>query len=265
VGPRRIVCLTEEPTELLYLLGEEERIVGISVYAKRPERAAKEKPKVTSFITGSVEKIAALKPDLIIGFSDIQANLARDLISAGLPVLITNQRSIDEILQTMQMLGCLVGAAEKTRQLIAEWKQALDHYERQGRRLAEQVGTPTVLFMEWEDPFITGIGWVSELIELLGGRDVFASLKQKTLAKDRIVTLDQVHATEAGVLIGSWCGKPLNRQWIQDHLSRLPAVKAGRVHEIESEIILQPGPALFIDGAPAMLEAMYFPHYRKSG
>lgn len=261
MGPRRIVCLTEEPTELLYLLREEERIVGISVYAKRPERAAKEKPKVSSFIAGNVEKIAALRPDLIIGFSDIQANLARDLISAGLPVLITNQRSLEEILETMQMLGCLVGAAEKTERLIGEWRRNLDRYAGKGRQLAEQVGTPTALFMEWEDPFITGIRWVSELIELLGARDAFASLKEKTLAKDRIVTLEQARATEADVLIGSWCGKPMNRQWIQDHLSALPAVKRERVHEIESEIILQPGPALFTDGAPALLEALYSAHY----
>lgn len=261
MGPRRIVCLTEEPTELLYLLGEEDRIVGISVYAKRPERAAKEKPKVSSFIAGNVEKIAALNPDLIIGFSDIQANLARDLISAGLPVLITNQRSLEEILETMQMLGCLVGAAEKTERLIGEWRRNLDRFAGQGRQLADQVGTPTALFMEWEDPFITGIRWVSELIELLGARDVFAALKEKTLAKDRIVTLEQARATEADVLIGSWCGKPMNRQWIQDHLSTLPAVQSGRVHEIESEIILQPGPALFTDGAPAMLEALYSARY----
>ncbi len=257
MGPRRIVCLTEEPTELLYLLGEEDRIAGISVYAKRPERAAREKPKVSSFITGNVEKIAALQPDLIVGFSDIQADLARDLIAAGLPVLITNQRSVDEIFETMRMLGNLVHAGDRTERLIDEWQRTLEALSTEGRQTAEQVGTPTAIFMEWHEPFITGIYWVSELMERLGARDAFAHVQKKRLAKDRIVTIEEVVATQADVLIGSWCGRPMDQRWIQEKLSGLKAVQTGRIYEIESEIILQPGPALFSDGARALLQSLY--------
>ncbi len=255
--PERIVCLTEESTELLYLLGEEQRIVGISAYTVRPERAKREKPVVSAFISGSVTKIQALKPDLVIGFSDIQADLARDLIKAGLNVLILNQRSLEEILQAMGMLGALVGRGPDTERLLAEWRRALaECRERVADRLAHSQGgrRPRIFFQEWDEPLITGIRWVSELIEIAGGDDCFAELKDMAMAKDRITSIEAVAAREPDAIIGSWCGKPVDYDWIRAQSAWLEtrALREERLHEIDSAIILQPGPALFTDGLPAL-------------
>ncbi|MCR9141575.1 MAG: cobalamin-binding protein [bacterium] len=256
--PERIVCLTEESTELLYLLGEERRIVGISAYTVRPERAKVEKPVVSAFISGSIAKIKALEPDLVIGFSDIQADLARDLIKEGLNVLILNQRSLAEIFQAMQMLGNTVGRGPDTAALITQWRRNLDDCrERVAARLAQRPGSrrPRVFFQEWDEPLITGIRWVSELVEIAGGEDCFAELQNASLAKDRITNVETVAARRPDLIVGSWCGKAVDYEWIRRQQAWLdtPALQLDdRLHEIDSAIILQPGPALFTDGLPAL-------------
>lgn len=261
---RRIVCLTEESTELLYLLGEQERIVGISAYTVRPPAARAEKPIVSAFISGSVSKITELRPDLVIGFSDIQADLARDLIKVGLNVLILNQRSLAEIFQAMRMIGGLVGRGPETEKLIAGWERALDATrERVARRLASSPGSrssspqarrPRVFFQEWDEPLISGIRWVSELIEVAGGEDIFGELRTAGLAQDRIVTLTEVARREPDAIIGSWCGKPVDFDWIRarPEWAATPALRNQQLCEIDSAIILQPGPALFTDGLAAL-------------
>ena len=248
--PQRIVCLTEETTELFYLLGEEERIVGISAYTVRPERARKEKPMVTAFIKGNVKKIAGLKPDLVIGFSDIQGDLARELIQAGLNVLVLNQRSIPEIIDAMLLLGTIVGRREDTLELTRGWQATIDD----SRAANEDLPRPAVYFQEWDEPLITGIRWVSELIEIAGGTDVFAELQTAGLARDRIITATEAGRRAPDAIIGSWCGKPMDKDWVRAHpdWQATPAVRRDRIFEIDSSIILQPGPALFTDGLLAL-------------
>ncbi|EMJ88694.1 cobalamin-binding protein [Leptospira meyeri] len=253
MGPERIICLTEEPTEMLYLLGEEKRIVGISVYTERPPKAKEEKTKVSAFISGNLKKITALEPDLVIGFSDIQSQLAKDLIERGLNVLIFNQRSIREILSNMQMLGNLVDQVEKTNSLIEEWKSQIN--------LWKQVNTsksykPKVFFQEWDEPMITGIQWVSEAIELAGGIDCFSHLKEKKLAKDRIITAEDVATANPDVYVGSWCGKAMDWDWVRNkpEWQSTNFLKSNRIFELDPSIILQPGPALFLEGIPKLKE-----------
>ncbi len=249
-GPERIVCLTEETTELLYLLGEERRIVGITAYTVRPPRAKQEKPVVSAFIGGSVEKIKALEPDLVVGFSDIQAEFARTLIAEGLNVLITNQRSIHEIFETMMLIGRIVNRGSETEELVSGFREKLRRTE--DSRSAER---PAVFFQEWDDPLISCIEWVSELIEIAGGMDIFAG-RRGAMARDRIVTIEEVIRHDPEVIIGSWCGKPVNHAWVTGHLGETRAVKAGRVVEVDSSIILQPGPALFLEGIDAIVRAV---------
>lgn len=253
-GPRRIVCLTEEPTEILYALGEGDRVVGISAYTVRPPEARRDKPVVSAFIGGSVEKIARLAPDLVIGFSDIQANLARDLIAANLPVLIFNQRSLQEILDVIVAIGGLVGAFDRARDLAARYAAGL---EATAARTAKRAHRPRVYFEEWPDPMLTGILWVSELIEIAGGTDVFAERARGRQGKDRRVTVAEVARAAPEVMIACWCGKPFDRQEVMRRLgpAGVPAVVSGRVHEMPPEIILQPGPACLTDGL-ARLEAI---------
>lgn len=248
--PERIICLTEESTELLYLLGEQDRIAGVTVYTVRPEQARKEKPKVSSFISGNIKKIKALKPDLIIGFSDIQADLARDLIKEGLNVWISNQRTIAEIFDQMLALGSLVGKRQETQSLILDWKDKLAYYKNQTVKRYKTEDRPGVFFQEWDDPIITGITWVSELIELIGGRDCFSHLKDCSLARDRIISEADVEIANPDVIIGSWCGKPMDFQKIYEteKWENISAIRNRKVFEIDASIILQPGPALFIDG-----------------
>lgn len=246
-GPRRIVCLTEEPTEILYALGEQDRIVGISAYTERPPEARRDKPVVSAFIGGSVEKIRALAPDLVIGFSDIQADLARKLILENLPVLIFNQRSLQEVLDVVVDLGRLVNQSARAEALVASYIARL---ERAAGQVASAASRPRVYFEEWDDPMISAIEWVSELIEIAGGRNVFADRARGKLAKERFVTVADVVRQDPEVVLASWCGKPFDRVAFEARpgFSALAAVQSGRVFEVPSSIILQPGPACLTDG-----------------
>jgi iron complex transport system substrate-binding protein len=249
--PERIVCLTEEPTETLYLLGEGRRVVGISAYTCRPEQARRDKPVVSAFIGGSVAKIKALEPDLVIGFSDIQADLAQQLVAANLQVLIFNQRTVQEILDTILIMGRLVGAEARARALVDGYIVRLDAARARTERRAER---PRVYFEEWDEPMISAIGWVSELIELAGGRDIFRDRAHGKNASDRFVSPAEVRDRAPEVYIASWCGKPLDRAAVhaREGFAELPALRAGRLHELDPSIILQPGPACLSDGLDAL-------------
>ncbi len=252
-GPQRIVCLTEEPTEILYALGEQDRIVGISAYTVRPPEAKETKPVVSAFIGGSVKKIKALNPDLVIGFSDIQADLARELIAENLQVLIFNQRSIQEILDVILTLGRIVGAGQRARKLVDGYISRLEQLD---ILTAGRSGRPRVYFEEWDDPIITGIEWVSQLIELAGGNDVFSDKSKGKLAKERFVTLEDIAAADPEIYLASWCGKPFDRDaaLARPGLTEITAVKSNRIHELPAEIILQPGPACLTDGLDRLVE-----------
>jgi len=246
-GPQRIVCLTEEPTEILYALGEGERVVGISAYTVRPPEARRDKPVVSAFVGGHLEKVSALKPDLVIGFSDVQADWARDLIAAGLPVLILNQRSIQEILGVIIDLGSLVGARERAMKLASDYLQRLESVEAETSALGTR---PRVYFEEWDDPMICGIRWVSELIAVAGGRDVFADRASSSLARGRFVSASEVAQADPELILASWCGKPLDRPALmgRPEFKQVDAIVNDRVSEVPAEIILQPGPASLTDG-----------------
>jgi iron complex transport system substrate-binding protein len=254
-GPRRIVCLTEEPTEILYALGEQHRIVGISAYTERPPEARRDKPVVSAFIGGSVEKIRALEPDLVIGFSDIQADLARKLILANLPVLIFNQRSIQQILDVVLDLGRLVNQKARAEALVGGYIERLERATQQVDAVATK---PRVYFEEWDEPMISAIQWVSELIEIAGGRNVFAARAAGKLAKERFVTAEEVVRENPEVVLASWCGKPFDREAFEARpgFSTIEAVRAGRVFEVPSAIILQPGPACLTDGLDFLVRAL---------
>jgi iron complex transport system substrate-binding protein len=249
--PRRIICLTEEPTEILYALGEGERVVGISAWTVRPPEARAEKPIVSAFLDGNVKRIKALEPDLIIGFSDIQSKLAAELIAEGLQVLIFNQRSIAEILDVILLIGRLVGCEARAQALIAGYEGRIDAAR---ARAARRTHRPRVYFEEWMDPLISAIGWVSELIEIAGGENVFADRAGGSLAKQRFVTADEVIERRPDIILASWCGKSVDRDAIlaRPGWETLPAIVAGAVHEIPSAIILQPGPASLTDGLDAL-------------
>jgi iron complex transport system substrate-binding protein len=248
---QRIVCLTEEPTEILYLLGEQERIVGVSAYAVRPPEARKQKPVVSAFTAGSLRKIEALEPDLVIGFSDMQAKLASELIAAGLQVLIFNQRSIEEILGVIVSVGRLVGAEARARVLVSEYETRLAEARSRAKRRGVR---PRVYFEEWFEPMVCGIRWVSELIDAVGGDDVFAARARGPSAKERVVDVAAVLERAPDVVLASWCGKRFDRAAFEARpgFSELPAVRSGRVHELAPSIVLQPGPALFTDGLDAV-------------
>lgn len=254
-GPRRIVCLTEEPTEILYRLGEGDRVVGISAYTVRPPEAKRDKPVVSAFVGGSVAKIAALEPDLVIGFSDIQADLARDLIAANLPVLIFNQRSVQEILDVIVDVGSLVGARDRARRLVDGYVRRLDEI---AARVSGETDRPRVYFEEWDDPMICGIRWVSELIEIAGGVDVFGERSRGKLARERFVTVDEVVTAAPDLMLASWCGKPLDRDAVfsRPGMGAVPALRDRRLFEIPAEQILQPGPACLTDGLDRLVEAI---------
>jgi iron complex transport system substrate-binding protein len=247
-GPRRIVCLTEETTEWLYLLGEERRIVGISGYTVRPRRAREEKPRVSAFLDGRIDRIVALEPDLVIGFSDMQAALADKLIRAGLNVLITNQRSVAEIFATLRLVASLVHAGERAEAWIAAC-------EVRHAAIAAVANTwlarPRVYFEEWDDPMISAIRWVSELIGVAGGVDVFTELGLQRAGRDRVVA-DAVEPARRApdIIVGSWCGKKFRAERVAARAGwhDVPAVVQGRLHEIKSCDILQPGPAALTDG-----------------
>jgi iron complex transport system substrate-binding protein len=247
-GPRRIVCLTEETTEWLYLLGEEHRIVGISGYTVRPRRARAEKPKVSAFLDGKVDRIVELAPDLVVGFSDMQAALADKLIRAGLNVLVTNQRSVDEIFATLRLIASIVGAADRAEPLLARWRAR--HAEIAGAAAAWP-RRPRVYFEEWDEPMISAIRWVSELVGVAGGDDVFAELAAMPMGRDRVVSDPLEPARRApDLVVGSWCGKKFRPEKVAARAgwAEVPAVRDGRLFELKSADILQPGPAALTDG-----------------
>jgi len=258
--PERIVCLTEEPTEILYALGEQDRIVGISAYTVRPPEA-KDKPVVSAFIGGSVDKIRALEPDLVIGFSDIQGKLARELIEAGLQVLVFNQRSLTEICEVVLQLGRLVDAGDRAQDLVDGYVRGL---EEAAARAARRSTRPRVYFEEWDEPQICGIRWVSELISVVGGDDVFADRARSPMAAERTVRPEDLVVAAPDVVAASWCGKPFDREAFESRpgYADLPAVRAGRVHEIDSAIILQPGPACLTAGLAALESIVSAPEVR---
>ncbi len=244
--PTRIVCLTEETTETLYLLGEGHRIVGISGYTVRPPEA-RSKPKVSAFINARFDKIAALEPDLILAFSDLQADIAAELIRRGYPVMTFNQRSIAEILQTIRIIGGLVGAGERAEALAARLEAGLDEIRERAAALPRR---PRVFFEEWDDPLISGIRWVEELVEVAGGVPIFPELRDGRLGKDRIVSPEAVAARDPEVIVASWCGKALRPRTILERpgWGDVTAVKNRHIFEIKSTYILQPGPASLTDG-----------------
>jgi iron complex transport system substrate-binding protein len=248
MGPQRIVCLTEETTEWLYLLGEEARIVGISGYTVRPGRARLEKPRVSAFLNGKIDQIVALKPDLVIGFSDMQAALADQLIRAGLNVFITNQRSVDEIFATLRLVAGLVGAHDKAERWIT---QCQAEHARIHAAAARWPRRPRVYFEEWDTPMISAIQWVSQLIGMAGGDDVFPELAVQSLGRDRVIHDELAPAQRVpDIIVGSWCGKKFRPEKVagREGWAAVPAVAQQRLFEIKSCDILQPGPAALTDG-----------------
>ena len=249
--PARIVCLTEETVETLYLLGEQDRIVGISGYVVRPPQARREKPRVSAFTSANIDKILALKPDLVLTFSDLQADIAADLIRRGLDVHAFNQRSVAGILDMIRTVGAMVDANEQAQRLVSRLETGLGEVRERARRLPMR---PRVFFEEWDDPLISGIGWVSELVEIAGGIDIFADHAGRGAAKDRVVSIDEVVAQEPDLIIVSWCGKKFRpeRVTVRPGFDRTPAVQHQDVYEIKSSLILQPGPAALTDGLAAL-------------
>ena len=244
--PSRIVCLTEETTETLYLLGEGHRVVGVSGYTVRPPEA-REKPRVSSFLHARYEKIEALEPDLILAFSDLQAEITTELVRRGHQVFTFNQRSVAEILQMIRVLAGIVGVPEKGLALATELATGLEEI---GQRAAAFPWRPRVFFEEWYEPLISGIRWTEELVRIAGGDPIFPELEDAGLARDRIVTHEQVVERAPDVIIASWCGKPVRRARIESRpgWQDVPAVRNGRIFEVKSAYILQPGPAALTEG-----------------
>ena len=246
--PSRIVCLTEETTEALYLLGEDWRIVGISGFTVRPPRARKEKPRVSAFTTAKLERIVALGPDLVLGFSDLQADIAAELVRRGIEVHVFNQRSVAGILRMLRTLGGMIGREAKTAALVGELEAGLDALRTAAATLPRR---PRVYFEEWDEPQISAIGWVSELIGVAGGEDIFPELATRSLGRDRIIADPlEVPRRVPDIIFGSWCGKKFNPRSVaaRPGWQDVPAVRDGELHEVKSSIILQPGPAALTDG-----------------
>ena len=247
-GASRIVCLTEETTEALYLMGEQHRIVGISGFTVRPAIARKEKPKVSAFTSAKIDKILALNPDLVLAFSDMQAEIAAELVKAGLQVHVFNQRSVDEIFTMLHTLGALIGKPEKAAVLVNQYQQNIKECVEQASGFKKK---PSIYFEEWDDPLISGIRWVSELAEIAGGIDCFPELSKQAGGKHRIIADSNLVIERApDIIIGSWCGKKFRSQRVAEregwHV--IPAVKTHQIFEIKSVDILQPGPAALTDG-----------------
>ena len=240
------MCLTEETTETLYLIGEGERVVGVSGYTVRPPEA-RQKPRVSAFINARFDKIEALRPDLILAFSDLQADIAAELIRRGYPVVTFNQRSIAEILQMIVMVGALVGRGDRAEALVTRLTAGLDEIRAAAARMPRR---PRVFFEEWDAPIISGICWVDELIEIAGGQPIFPELRSASLAKHRIVAPSDVILRDPEVIVASWCGKGVKKKSIveREGWEAVSAVKAERIHEIKSTYILQPGPASLTEG-----------------
>jgi iron complex transport system substrate-binding protein len=247
--PQRIVCLTEETTETLYLLQEDRRIVGISGFTVRPPRARKEKPRVSAFTSAKIDRILELKPDLVLGFSDLQADIAAELVRQGIEVHVFNQRSIDEILRMIRMLSAMVGRDGRLADTLSEGLVSL------AAQAATLKRRPRVYFEEWDEPQISGIRWVSELIAVAGGEDCFPELASQPLARNRIIADPlEVPRRAPDIILGSWCGKKFQPQQVAERpgWQDIPAVRNGFVREVKSSIILQPGPAALTDGVRAL-------------
>ena len=247
-GPQRIVCLTEETTEWLYLLGQEERIVGISGYTVRPARARKDKPRVSAFLSAKIDKILALEPDCVLGFSDLQADIASELIRKGIQVTVFNQRSVDEIFSVLYQVAAMVGQAVRGMELLEGMRSRLLAIEAAGRALPRR---PRVFFEEWDQPHISAIRWVSQLTGIAGGDDCFPELAVQSLGKDRIIADGkEIVRRNPDIIIGSWCGKKFRPENVaaRPGWENVSAVKNGQLFEIKSADILQPGPAALTDG-----------------
>ncbi len=247
-GPQRIVCLTEETTEWLYLLGQEARIVGISGYTVRPARARLEKPKVSAFLSAKIDKILALQPDCVFGFSDLQADIASALIKHGVQVTVFNQRSVGEIFSMMGQVAAMVGEADRGLALMQSMRGRLLEIEAAARALPRR---PRVFFEEWDEPHISAIRWVSELLGIAGGDDCFAELSTESLGKNRIIADgNEIVRRNPDIIIGSWCGKKFRAEKVaaRPGWQAVNAVKNQRLFEIKSADILQPGPAALTDG-----------------
>lgn len=245
--PQRVVCLTEETTETLYRVGAEDKIVGISGFTVRPERARREKPKVSAFTSAKIGEILKLEPDLVLGFSDMQADIAAELIRAGVAVHVFNQRSVSGIVDMVRVLGGMLDLRDKTAGLADELEQGVTDV----RARQSDGPRPRVYFEEWGDPLISGIGWVSELIGIAGGEDIFPERAAEAGAKERIIeNPDEVVEQQPDIIIGSWCGRKFRPDQVaaRSGWSELPAVRDGAVQEIKSALILQPGPAALTDG-----------------
>jgi iron complex transport system substrate-binding protein len=250
--PARIVCLTEETTETLYLLGEEARIVGISGFTVRPPRARREKPRVSAFTSAKIDRILELEPDLVLGFSDLQADIAAELIRRGIAVHVFNHRSVAGILEMIAVLGGMVGCETRAAALVAELEQGIEEVRRSAASLTRR---PRVYFEEWDSPQISGIRWVSELVGIAGGDDIFPELSLQSLGKHRIIADPlEVPRRAPDLVFGSWCGKKFRPELVaaRSGWSAVPAVRNGELHEIKSSIILQPGPAALTDGLRAL-------------
>ena len=252
MGPQRIVCLTEEPTEVLYALGEQHRIVGISGFTVRPPEARRDKPKVSAFTSAKIDQILALEPDFVVGFSDIQADIAAELVRRGVEVWISNHRSVAGIVDYVRRLGALVGAGERANAYADGLQRGLDAIAAEAAMLPRR---PRVYFEEWDEPLISGIQWVAELVRIAGGDDVFPERAAESLAKARIIADPaEVVARAPEIIFGSWCGKKFRPERVaaRPGWDAVPAVRDGALHEIKSPIILQPGPAALTDGVQAI-------------
>ncbi len=252
--PQRIVCLTTETVEVLYALGEQDRIAGISGYTVFPKEARKEKPKVFAFTSGDLQKILAVQPDLVLTFSNLQAEISRELIAAGVPVYAFNQRSVDDILAMIATVGRLVGAEEKVLAMVAELQAVIDGVRSEAAALPRK---PRVYFEEWDEPPISGIRWVSEMIAIAGGEDIFAERALCQSAKDRIIADPlEIVRRAPDIIIGSWCGKHFRPERVaaREGWSAVPAVAAAQIHELKSAVILNPGPVAIREGLPALAQ-----------
>jgi iron complex transport system substrate-binding protein len=250
--PQRIVCLTEETTEWLYMLGQEARIVGISGFTVRPRRARQEKPRVSAFLTAKIDQILALKPDCVFGFSDLQADIASALIKQGIQVTVFNQRSVAEIFAMMYQVAAMVGQADKGLVLIAQIQAQLKQIQEAAAALPRR---PRVFFEEWDVPHISAIQWVSELVGIAGGDDVFPELAKESLGKNRIIADGaEIVRRAPDIIVGSWCGKKFRPEKVaaREGWQDVPAVKHQQLFEVKSPDILQPGPAALTDGVQAL-------------
>ena len=245
-GPQRIICMTEESVETLYLLGREDLIVGVSSFVKRPPES-REKKKISGFTHANIKKIVELKPDLILGFSDIQKDIAKELIGLGFNVFIANHRSLTETLDYIVNLGSFIGERDKALELVHSYELSIETIKENSKNLSVN---PKVYIEEWDDPMISGIQWVSEIVEICGGKDICSSKSHGVLAKDRFISKEFVRTKNPDIILASWCGKKVDLASFEKRLgwSDINAIKTGHVYELEPEIFLQPGPALFESG-----------------